>query len=69
MGRFPARCGVAFELIFEDQQELLFACFVGCFEELGVDGFAIGSLVVETPEVEAADAVGLELAGEGDAAF
>ena len=69
LGGFAAGCGVAFIFVFEDEQEVVFACARGCFEELGVDGFAIGLRVIETPEVEAANAVGLELLGEFDAAF
>ena len=46
----------------------MFADDFGGGAKLFIDGGAVGSDVVESPEVEAANLVGLELFGEGDGA-
>jgi len=62
-GGFGGGCGVALMLIFEDESYALPACGLGGGAEFVVDGGAVGRLIVETPEVEAADFIGLELFG------
>ncbi len=46
---------------------LLFAQVAAALRSFLVDGGAVGSLIVDAPEVEAADAVGGEGVGEIDA--
>ncbi len=67
-GGFAAGGGVAFELVFEDEEDALPAGGFGGGAEVIVDGLAEGGGVVDAPEVEAADLVGAELSGEGDGA-
>ena len=54
-------------LIFQDEGDALLAAGVGGGAELVVDGGAVSGDIVEPPEVEAADLIGLELLGQGDA--
>ena len=65
---FRAAAGVASHFVFKNQDVVLRAG-AGGIAELFIDGVAIGLLIVETPEVEAADAVSLECLAELDAAF
>src|ERR1019366_2680468 len=53
--------------VFEDERDALSLRGLGGGAELVVDGCAVGCLVFETPEIEAADFVGLELFRERDA--
>ena len=61
---FAAGGSVALELVFEDQQDALFAGGLCGGAELVVNGGAVRSHIVEAPEVEAADFVGAELFGQ-----
>src|SRR5258708_31009567 len=53
----------------EDQGDALLAG-IGCgIEQLGINVFAVGRLIVKPPEIKTAYAVGLERPGELDAAL
>src|ERR1700730_4033576 len=58
--RFSSCCSVACQLIFQDQDHTLLACFVGRVHQLLIDGRTIGRLILEAPEIKEADAVGTE---------
>ena len=64
---FSAGGRVAGHFIFEQQDEVVAGAFARGVAEFFVDGGAIGLHVIETPEIEAADAVGVESFGELDA--
>ena len=64
---FFAGAGVAGHLVFEQQDDVALGAGFRGFLELGVDRRAVGFLVFEPPEIETADAVGLEGFGQLDA--
>ena len=68
-GGFLAGGGVAGHFVFEQQDQIFLGATLRGLLELGVDGGAVGSGIVEAPEIEAADALGFESLGEGDAAL
>src|ERR1700733_1264927 len=68
-GGFTASRGVAGELIFDDEEKPLLTYDLCCNAKFFVDGRAVGSYVIEPPEVETANLVRLELLRQRDAAF
>ena len=68
-GGFSSRGGVAGELVFEHEHDVLRGGVFGGLLQLVVDGGAVGLDIVDAPEVETADLIRFELFGEGDRAF
>ena len=64
----PGR-GVTRGLIFQNEDDSLLLGFGGSIAELVVNGIAIGSLIVEAPEIEAAHALRTEGFGHRDGAL
>ena len=58
--------GVALEFVFEHEENALLARGFRCGPELFINRGAIGCDIVDAPEIEAPDLVGLEGLGERD---
>src|SRR6201992_764728 len=61
--------GIARDFIFQQQDHVALCAHLRRPAQLFVDGGAIGVLIVEPPEVEAADAIGLKLLCEFNTVF
>src|SRR5882762_583418 len=59
-GSFGRSRGIASRLIFENQNHILLGCFFSRVLQLFIHGRPIGRLVIEPPEIETANAIGLE---------
>ena len=66
---FATGGGVAFEFVFEDEQDAMLGGYFRGGSEFLVDGSAVGSDIVKAPEVEAANFIGIELFGERNRTF
>src|SRR5712692_1325442 len=67
--RFGAGRGVAIMLILKEQNDALPGSLGGRFEEFRVHGRAVGSRVVQAPEIEATHAIGVKDPGKLQAPF
>src|SRR5260370_41465038 len=60
LGCFRRSCGITSGLIFEDQNHILLRRFLGGVPQLFVHSRSIRPLIIQPPEIETADAIGLE---------
>src|SRR6266478_724179 len=68
-GCFSGRRGIARRFIFENENHIFLRCFFCSVAQFFIHGRAIRSLILEAPEIEKADAVGIESLGQLDAAL
>src|SRR4029077_12183828 len=68
LGRFRAGSGVAGSLVLENQDKAKSADFFGLLLQPSVEALPIRNLVIESPEVETANAIGGESLGQRNGA-
>src|ERR1700687_509343 len=63
-GCFSRSCGITSSFIFENQNHVLLGCFFGGIPQLFIHGRTIRRLIIESPEIEETDAIGMEGLGQ-----
>src|SRR6266481_7420738 len=69
LGCFRRSCGITSGLILENQNHILLRRFFGGVPQLFVHSRSISPLIIQSPEIETADAIGLERLSQLDTAF